>query len=85
MSKLIVEIDEGLHKKIGDRARSESKTIKEIITGLVENFLDEDDLSEKEVITQSVELELEPEPSSIKNDEQQEKLETNERKGWGIW
>ena len=85
MSKLIVEVDEGLHKKIGDRARSESKTIKEIITSLVENFLGDEDQAEEEVFIQSVELEPEPEPNSVEIERQQEKSETNERKGWGIW
>ena len=85
MSKLIVEVDEGLHKKIGDRARSESKTIKEIITGLVENFLSDEDQAEEENFIQSVKSESEPELNSIEIDQQQEKSEINERKSWGIW
>lgn len=85
MSKLIVEVDEGLHKRIGERARMESKTIKEIITGLVENFLGEEGQSEEYQIVQQGESKPDPQPTSPEIERQQENTNENGSRGWAIW
>ena len=85
MSKLIVEVTKDLHDKLRERALSESKSIKEIITDLVDNFLGEEKQSEKYQIIPAVKTGLETQPTWPDIDRRQKKEEENKRPQYRIW
>lgn len=41
ISRLIIEIDKGLHKKIGIMAREQDRSIKDLVTEVLNNYINQ--------------------------------------------